>query len=231
MERYIGLDIGDRRIGVAVSDPLGLTAQPIETYSRIGYGPDVRHFCALADQYETKLFVCGLPKNMDGTQGGQIEKVMQFTEQLEKAGLEIFYEDERLTTVLAEGALLEADMTREQRKKKVDMVAATYILQSWLDRRRAQNDTDAAEEDSVSNDEFEMEDSDGNTIVFRRVATVVVDGRNYHLLNEVTDSAEGDSVFLEEAVQDGSVVYQAVEDEQLLSRLYDLYLSQREQSE
>ena len=98
MTRYIGLDIGDKRIGVAVSDDLGLTAQPVETYVRIGYGPDVAHFKALASKYDTQFFVCGLPLNMDGTSGSQAEKVFAFTQQLISAGFEVEYEDERLTT-------------------------------------------------------------------------------------------------------------------------------------
>ena len=78
-ERIVALDIGDRRIGIAVSDPLGITAQPIETYTRIGYGPDVRHICEIAQQYETNRILSGLPLNMDGTRGFQTEKVAQFT--------------------------------------------------------------------------------------------------------------------------------------------------------
>ena len=135
-ERIVALDIGDRRIGIAVSDPLGITAQPIETYTRIGYGPDVRHICEIAQQYETNRILSGLPLNMDGTRGFQTEKVAQFTEKLTEAGLDVSFYDERMTTVLAEDALLEANMSRENRKKKVDMVAAVVILQSyWMHRQ------------------------------------------------------------------------------------------------
>ena len=74
-KRIIGLDVGDRRIGIAVSDPLGLTAQPVETYTRVGYGPDTKHIRALADQYGTDQILCGLPRNMDGTEGFQVDKV------------------------------------------------------------------------------------------------------------------------------------------------------------
>ena len=88
-ERILALDVGDRRIGVAVSDPLGLTAQPVETYTRVGYGPDTRHIAALAAQYETGRILCGLPRNMDGTQGGQVQKVRDFAAKLEEAGLSV----------------------------------------------------------------------------------------------------------------------------------------------
>ena len=135
-ERIVALDVGDRRIGIAVSDALGITAQPIETYTRVGYGPDVRRISQIAQQYETNRILCGLPLNMDGTRGFQAEKVTQLAEKLEEAGLVVSYYDERMTTVLAEDALLEANMSRENRKKKVDMVAAVMILQSYLMRRR-----------------------------------------------------------------------------------------------
>lgn len=138
-ERIVALDVGDRRIGIAVSDALGITAQPIETYTRVGYGPDVRRICQIAQQYETNRILCGLPLNMDGSRGFQAEKVAQLAEKLEEAGLVVSYYDERMTTVLAEDALLEANMSRENRKKKVDMVAAVMILQSYLDAQAMQS--------------------------------------------------------------------------------------------
>ena len=136
-KRIVALDVGDRRIGIAVSDPLGITAQPLETYTRIGYGPDARHIAQIAKQYETDQILCGLPRNMDGTQGFQVEKVREFAVKLEEMGLVVSYYDERMTTMLAEGALLEANMRREDRKKRVDMVAAVVILQSYLDANAA----------------------------------------------------------------------------------------------
>ena len=131
--RFLCLDGGDRRIGVAVSAPLGFSALPLETYTRVGYGPDVRHFKELAAAHETNLFLCGLPRNMDGSAGGHAERVRDFAAQLEAAGLFVYYQDERMTTVSAERALLEADMRRDKRKQKVDMVAAVIILQAFLD--------------------------------------------------------------------------------------------------
>ena len=93
-ERIIALDVGDRRIGIAVSDPLGITAQPIETYTRVGYGPDSRHIAELAKQYETDQILCGLPRNMDGTQGGQAQRVRDFAAQLEKAGFSYYHTED-----------------------------------------------------------------------------------------------------------------------------------------
>ena len=137
-KRIVALDVGDRRIGIAVSDPLGITAQPVETYTRVGYGPDVRRISQIAEQYGTKHILCGLPRNMDGTEGFQSQKVRALAEQLEKAGLNIFYQDERLTTVTAERALIEGGMHRQERRGTVDKVAAAVILQQYLDTLRNQ---------------------------------------------------------------------------------------------
>ena len=166
-ERIVALDVGDRRIGIAVSDALGITAQPIETYTRVGYGPDVRRICQIAQQYETNRILCGLPLNMDGSRGFQAEKVAQLAEKLEEAGLVVSYYDERMTTVLAEDALLEANMSRENRKKKVDMVAAVMILQSYLDAQAMQSASVDADADESDEDDgvLEMEDEDGNVTV------------------------------------------------------------------
>lgn len=227
MERFIGLDIGDRRIGVAVSDPLGITAQPVETYTRIGYGPDIRHFLALSEQYGTKSMVCGLPRNMDGTEGFQAEKVRLYAEQLEKAGFEIWFEDERLTTVLAEEALLEANLDREGRKRKVDMVAAALILQSFLDRL---SDTAAEEESDAADDEIlELEDEEGNAVNFRIAAHIPYEDREYLLLDEMSETEDGAFFILEEIHDEDKVIYRSVEDEALLEKLYAFYCEQTEQ--
>ena len=132
-ERVLALDIGDVRIGVAVSDPSRTIASPVEVIRRIGWGPDVRHILEICAHYDTKIILSGLPLNMDGSEGFQAEKVKLFCSQLEKAGFTVYYQDERLSTVVAEDALLEDNMTRESRKQVVDKVAAAVILQQWLD--------------------------------------------------------------------------------------------------
>ena len=132
-ERILALDIGDVRIGIAVSDPTRTIASPVEVLHRIGWGPDVRHISELCRRYETNIVLSGLPLNMDGSEGFQAQKVKQFCMQLEKAGLTLHYQDERLSTVVAEDALLEGDVSREGRKQVVDKVAAAVILQQWLD--------------------------------------------------------------------------------------------------
>ena len=131
-ERIVCLDIGDVRIGVAVSDPAGIIASPVEVIRRVGWGPDVRKIKAICDRYETDRILSGLPLNMDGSEGFQAKKVRDLCSQLEKAGLTVFFQDERLTTVTAEDALLEDGLSRQDRKKVVDKVAAAVILEQWL---------------------------------------------------------------------------------------------------
>lgn len=233
-QRIVALDVGDRRIGIAVSDPLGITAQPIETYTRVGYGPDVRHIAAIAKQYETNCILCGLPRNMDGTQGFQVEKVCEFAAKLEEQGFWVEYYDERMTTMLAEGALLEANMRREDRKKKVDMVAATMILQSYLDARAANQ---AMIDDDDSEEEYdegilEMIDEDGHPIRFYLSATIPYAGETYVLLScaEDTEDIAQDESFIMRCTDDeeGNPCYQSLEDEALIAAVYEAYLAQNE---
>lgn len=237
-ERIIALDVGDRRIGIAVSDRLGMTAQPIETYTRVGYGPDVRHIAALAQQYETNRILCGLPRNMDGSQGGQAQKVHEFAAKLEEADLSVAYYDERLTTVLAEDALLEANMSRADRKKKVDMVAAVVILQSYLDAQAAQSkrseapdeaETEPEEEDG---DVLEMEDEDGNVISFVLSARIPYRGEEYVLLTCAQDAGDvaKDETFIMKSTMDeeGNPCYLSLDDEHLINEIYAAHLRQSE---
>ena len=233
----MALDVGDRRIGIAVSDPLGITAQPVETYTRVGYGPDVRRISQLAEQYCAKHILCGLPRNMDGTEGFQVDKVREFAAQLENAGFDVSFYDERMTTMLAEGALLEANMSRENRKKKVDMIAAVMILQSYLDAQAMKQAVAEAqyEEDDAEDDEgvFEMEDEDGNIIRFLLSATIPYQGEEYVLLTaaEASDDVELDESFImiKTTDDDGDECYQSLEDEALIAAVWEAYLAQNEE--
>ena len=131
--RVIALDVGDVRIGVAVSDPTGTIAQPLEVYKRVGYGPDSKYVKALCDRFETDQVLLGLPLNMDGTLGGQAQKAQDFGRVLEeRMGLTVFYQDERRTTVTAESVLISGNVRREDRKLYVDKLAAAVILEQWL---------------------------------------------------------------------------------------------------
>ncbi|MCX7951660.1 MAG: Holliday junction resolvase RuvX [Clostridiales bacterium] len=135
--RILGLDVGDKTIGVAVSDPLGWTAQGIKTIKRIGIKKDLQEIINIVNEYNVEKIVVGLPKNMNGTLGPQSEKVLKFCDKLkEVCNLEIILEDERLTTMAAERTLIEAEMHWSKRKKVIDTVAATYILQGYLDKAK-----------------------------------------------------------------------------------------------
>ncbi|MBS4540040.1 Holliday junction resolvase RuvX [Clostridium sp. D2Q-11] len=137
MERLLGLDVGDKTIGVAVSDPLGLTAQGVTTIRRIGIKKDIKEMIQIIEEYKVSKLVVGLPKNMNNTLGPQGEKVLKFVDKLkEKIDVEIIYQDERLTTVSAQRTLIQADISRKKRKEVVDKLAAVYILQTYLDTNK-----------------------------------------------------------------------------------------------
>ena len=135
--RAMGLDYGSKTVGVAISDPLGITAQGIETIHRKAENK-LRQTLArieeLAKEYEVDRLVLGFPKNMNNTIGDRAEKSLELKEMLERrTGLPVIMWDERLTTVEAERTLMESKVRREDRKKYVDKIAAVFILQGYLD--------------------------------------------------------------------------------------------------
>ena len=133
--RIRALDVGNKRIGVALSDPLKITAQGLQTFQRTTLEEDIRGLWKLMDEHEVSQLVVGLPKNMDGSVGFKADEVQQFIADLTaERPMEVIWVDERLTTVSAERALLEADVSRAKRKKVIDKMAAVIILQSYLDR-------------------------------------------------------------------------------------------------
>jgi putative holliday junction resolvase len=140
--RYLGLDVGSRRIGVAVSDELGLTAQPVLTLERRRSGSsiareDLRSLARLARRYAVAAIVVGNPVHLSGDQSAQAERVQAFATELGAlTGLPIQLWDERLTSREAHQILYEAGHARQQHRKVVDQVAATLILQSFLDEQR-----------------------------------------------------------------------------------------------
>lgn len=137
MERALGLDVGDRTIGIAVSDLLGMTAQGVETIRRSSMDEDMSRLKELMAQYETKKLIVGYPRNMNGTEGPRCEFVKEFAQVIQEAEPEadIVFWDERLSTVAATRSLIEADVSRKKRKKVVDKMAAVFILQGWLDSK------------------------------------------------------------------------------------------------
>jgi len=135
--RIMGLDIGDKTIGVAVCDLMGLTAQGVTTIKRVGKKKDIEEIKKIISEKQVNKIVSGLPKNMNGTVGPQGEKVQKFCELLkQETNLPIEFWDERLSTVAAERSLIEGNVRRENRKKVIDMLAAVIILQGYLDLQR-----------------------------------------------------------------------------------------------
>ena len=133
MKRIVGIDVGEKRIGIAASDMLGMTAQGVETYTRTGGDGDAAYIAAKARELGATLVVAGLPLNMNGTEGPSAQYVRAFAAEVEALGLEIKFQDERLTTVSAERMLIEADVSRKKRRQVVDKLAAVYILRAYLD--------------------------------------------------------------------------------------------------
>ena len=135
--RILGLDFGSKTVGVAVCDPLGITAQGVEIIKRKDENK-LRQTLArieeLVQEYEADRIVLGLPKNMNNTLGDRVDKTLEFKTMLERrTGLPVIMWDERLTTVAADKAMMEAGIRRENRKNYVDMIAAEFILQGYLD--------------------------------------------------------------------------------------------------
>ena len=136
--RILGLDVGSRRIGVAVSDPLGITAQGLETLQRRNKRHDLEYLQKVIQQYDVREIVVGLPLRMSGAEGTQSDKMQSFAEDLRKRfRLPVHLWDERLTSAEANRLLRETDLSIEKRGKAVDRMAAILILQGWMERRAA----------------------------------------------------------------------------------------------
>ncbi|NLA53938.1 MAG: Holliday junction resolvase RuvX [Clostridiales bacterium] len=235
MARILGLDVGDKRIGIALSDERQIIASPHSVYHRIGYGPDSRYFLGLAQEQNVAYIVAGLPFNMNGSLGPQALKVQEFCQQLVKAGLRVEFIDERLTTKSAEMALIQGGMRREDRKETVDKIAAALILQSYLDSNAKstpveeslkstahdhqeeyimdktnkdlpENEVEVMEEEYESNI-VELTDEDGETTAFEYQATLEYEGQEYVVLM----LAEEDE---EEEDEDGSVIIMKIEEDE-----------------
>ena len=249
MARILGLDIGDRRIGLALSDEGELIASPHSVYRRVGWGPDSLYFLSLAQELNVAYIVAGLPLNMDGSPGPQAQKTRDFCAQLEAKGLKVEYIDERLTTKSAEMALIEGGMRRRNRQETVDKVAAALILQSYLDMQRQtkpqqhQEETDMAdnkdltpefEEEEEFDNIVELTDEDGVTTAFEYQATIEMDGEEYVVLmapEEDEDEEEGTVVIMKIEEEEGEDVYVSVDDNDVAQKVFDLFLEYLDEEE
>jgi putative Holliday junction resolvase len=248
--RVICLDIGDKRIGVAVTDPLNLTAQAVETIWTKGFERDAERVLELCKHYETDRVLCGLPLNMDGSAGMQAQHARAFAQFLEGKGLQIRFQDERLTTRQARSVLLEADVRRSKRKAYIDQLAATYILQSFMDAggwreekptkiylrgvwhmsENMNHDLDM-EQDNV----VELVDEDGNAVRFEHLMTLEHEGRPYICLvplDPMEDVSEDELVILRiETDAEGNDFYATVDDDAELDAVFEKYLEIAEADE
>ncbi len=139
--RTMGLDVGSKTVGVAVSDELGFSAHPITTVRRSNMRADLHELARLIGEQDVVRVIVGLPLNMNGSEGPRAGESRKLGDALgEQSGLPIVYWDERLTSVAAEKSLIEADVSRKKRKEVIDQVAACLILQGWLDSQPGSND-------------------------------------------------------------------------------------------
>ena len=248
--RIVALDVGDVRIGIATSDETRLIATPHSVYTRVGFGPDVRHIAALCESLGTRDVLCGLPRNMDGSIGFQAQKVIALADRLREAGLNVFFQDERLTTVTAERALIEGGMHRQERRGTVDKVAAAVILQQYLDTLHSRGPAPAAyrrrripmtdemnpnlpeEEDNI----VELTDQDGNVVRFEHLATLPYNGGEYVVLLAVNDeeeeSDEGEVEILEiQQDENGEDIFVSVEDDDVAEAVFNLFMEQMDEED
>lgn len=253
--RTLCLDIGEKRIGVAVSDLLDLTAQGVETIFTKGNQNDAQRVSELCRQYETTHILCGLPLNMDGSEGFQAQRVKVLAGILSDMGFEIRFQDERMTTKMATSVLLQADVRRDKRKLVVDKLAATYILQSFLDAggwkepARGGNEHKKLFQSEVwymsENNNFDMEldqeniielvDDEGNSVQFEHLMSLEHNGNVYICLAPVEpmEDVEEDELVIMRILTDenGNDYYSTIESEKELNEVFEKYLEIAEADE
>ena len=248
--RVICLDIGEKRVGVAVTDPLDLTAQAVETIWTKGFEKDAERVLELCRRYETDRVLCGLPLNMDGSAGFQAQRARAFAEYLEGKGLKIRFQDERLSTKQARGVLLEGDVRRSKRREYIDQLAATYILQAFMDAGGWREEPDRRiylkgvwhmsenvnhELDMEQENVVELVDEDGNAVRFEHLMTLEHGGKPYICLvplDPMEDVGEDELVILRiETDAEDNDVYATVDDEAELDAVFEKYLEIAEADE
>lgn len=241
--RVICLDIGEKRIGVAVTDPLGYTAQAVETIHSQGYAKDAERILEICRQYETDRVLCGLPLNMDGSEGFQAKRTRSFAEYLTISGLNIRFQDERLSTRQARGVLLEGNVRRSRRKQSIDQLAATYILQAFMDAGGWPEETGtgiylkgAWRMSEQVNEELDMEqenivelvDEEGQAVRFEHLMTLEHEGKSYICLvplDPMEDVEEDELVILRiDTDAEGNDIYATIESDQELDAVFEKYL-------
>ena len=242
-KRAIAFDIGNKRIGVAISDPFNEYAMPCETYFRVGnFKTDVAAIAKIARERGVGVIVCGMPVNTDGTESIQTVKTREFIEALRKeTDLPIELEDERFTTMQARETQIMGGVKRENRKKTIDSIAASYILESYLQRvknqkkeqERAMYEEENLDENYEDEDRIvEVETEDGKTERLFHIATVEYKGNLYCVFQkeEPQTEDEEDEVFIYALDEENELLLE-IEDGQLLDEVFAEFCNQYEKME
>ena len=239
-KRAIAFDIGDKRIGVAVSDPFNEYAMPCETYFRTkSLQTDVNALAKLAKDKGVGVIVCGMPVNYDGSESVQTVKTREFIQALQKAAdLPVELEDERFTTMQARETQLMGGVKREERKKTIDSIAASYILESYLSREKNKKREveKMNEEKELYEDEeeriIELEDDEGNVERFLHIGTIEYRGEWYCFFQkaEPETEEEEDEVVMFRLDKDNETLL-PLEDEQLMDEVFAEFCHQYEEFE
>ncbi len=229
-KRAIAFDIGNKRIGVAISDPFNEYAMPCETYVRTGkFRADVQAIADIASARGVGVIVCGIPYNFDGSESIQTVKTQEFVDALKKVtSLPIVLEDERFTTMQARETQIVGGIKREDRKKTIDSIAASYILESYLLKEKQKNkkaEETAMKEQEIYEEEdriLELETEEGPVKLYH-LATFPYKGATYCVFQKAEPETEEEedevSIFaLEEGEEEGMLV--PIEDDALLDEVF-----------
>lgn len=243
-KRVIAFDIGDKRIGVAVSDPFNEYAMPCETYFRTrSFMKDVEAIANIAKERGVGTIVCGMPVNFDGTESIQTVKTREFIQALQqKTDLPIELEDERFTTMQARETQIMGGVKRDDRKKTVDSIAASYILESYLNRIKTKREEVTMSKEMDKVDEvyeeedriFELEADDGTVERLYHVATIEYRSEMYCCFQKAEPESEEEEdeviIFRLEGEGDDAMLL-PLEDEQLLDEVFAEFCHQYEEYE
>ena len=241
-KRAIAFDIGDKRIGVAVSDPWGEYAMPCDTYFRTrNFQLDVQAIAKIAEEKGVGVIVCGLPVNTDGTESEQTKKTRRFIEALkEKTSIPIETEDERFTTAEARETQMMSGVKRDRRKQTIDSIAASFILESYLKKMKNQ-EKEKTMKNEVKTEEYEeedriieLEDEEGNLEKFWHIGTIEYRGNWYCFFQKAepeTEEEEDEVVMFRLEGEGDDKRLAALDDEQLMDEVFAEFCHQYEEFE
>lgn len=241
-KRAIAFDIGDKRIGVAVSDPFNEYAMPCDTYFRTrDFRADVQAIAKIAKDKGAGVIVCGMPVNTDGTESEQTEKTRRFIDALRGAtDLPIELEDERFTTAEARETQMISGVKRDRRKQTVDSIAASFILESYLKRKKNQ-EKEKIMKDEIKTEEYEeeehiveLEDEEGNSEKYLHIGTIEYRGEWYCFFQKAepeTEEEEDEVVMFRLEGEGEEKRLATLDDEQLMDEVFAEFCHQFEEYE